>query len=153
MCPKDKTGPHERARRLAENAALLPHPMAESSSGNGLADSTGHPGEPSPSDPVAPDIAPKTTSTRAGGVRMVRHHRGRSTISVGLLTRFPDLEPASFIVLSGAGSGDALTVTLSCELTRVQWESLERALTIVGSNALVDVSFAPTTENLVPLTT
>jgi len=167
MCPTDKTGPRkldirkhdEEQYRMAvrgEQVSKFPEeskPTDEPPSGNGSPDSTGRPGGPSPSDPAAPDIAPLNMSTKAGGVRMVRHHRGRSTISVGLLTRFQDLEPASFIALSGVGSAGVHTVTLSLELTRVQWESLERALTMPGSNVSVAVSFEPTTENLVPLIT
>jgi len=84
------------------------------------------------------------------GVTMVRRHNGQATITVGFLTRFPDVEPATFIVLSeGDGEGEH-TCTLSFNLSRADYKSLERALTMPGRSDSVGVKFVPTTPNLVP---
>jgi len=159
MCPKDKTGPQSSHQTQAlywlahyekigwENP---PPPTEESSSVNGSPDSNGPPGGLSPSDQDAPDTAPSTMNTSEGGVRMVRRHNGRFTISAGLLTHLKGLESGTFIVLSGVGSAGAHTVTLSCELTRAQWHQLERALIMPGGTGTVAVRFEPTTPNLVP---
>jgi len=157
MCPKDKTGP-QKADKISDISGSGPWEQSapqtdEKFSATGSPNSTGHPGEPSPSDPDAPETVSRSTYANGVGVSMVRRHNGRFTISVGLLTCYRDLEPATFIVLKGGALGDALTVTLCCELTRSQWQSLERALTMPGDSGSVVVKFEPTTENLVPPTT
>jgi len=123
-----------------------------------------------PSDPLQLDLEEQSNELSATGskdsdgttgppspsvhdtVRMVRRHTGRATISAGFLTRFPDREPATFIVLRQEPS-DVYTVTVSLQLTQADARSLERALTMPGEAVSVAVRFAPTSPNLVPPTT
>jgi len=86
------------------------------------------------------------------GARVVRHHRGLSTISVhSLLTGAQDV-PGTFLALRREGSAGYM-VTVSCDLTSSQWAGMLMHLGVPGENNSVDVKFAPTTGNLVRPTT
>ncbi len=119
----------------------------------GLTASNGPTGPPSPSGPDAPETAEPTTATVVAGVKMVRHHKGRATISTGFLRLFQESSPATFIASREGPLGDAYMVTLSLELDVGQWAQLLGLLTMPGENVSVVVAFDPTTPNLAPSTT
>jgi len=141
MCP----------RRQQRGGDPLQIDLVDELSESGSAPSNGPPGEPSPSESVAPDTVRRSTFTPPGGARLVRRHNGQATISVGLSLPYPGQGVATFIALSGGHRGDAHIVTLSLELTKTQWQLLERDLTTPGANVSVDVNFVPSTGNLVRL--
>ena len=123
--------------------------------GTGSPDSTGHTGEPSPSDQDAPTDAGDLTHISRVGVTPVRVHKGHTRISVGSLTLHEEI-PGSFSALR-VGPLGAYTVTLSCVLTSSRYgalvAALERPATALGSGVSVALEFEPTTPNLVPPTT
>lgn len=106
-------------------------------SANGCPASSGPTGELSPS---MPDSG-----------RMVRHHKGLSTISVSTLLTTEDA-PGTFSALKRADL-EGYMVTLSCVLTNSQYSALismlETTPTMVGDGVSVGVKFAPMTPNLV----
>jgi len=121
-------------------------------SANGLTDSSGPTGQPSPSESDVPLTASSNTATKAVGVSLVRRHQGHARISTGFLTSCP-ADQAIFIALREDHGEGAVMVTLSLKLDSVQWRQLERALTMPGASGSVDVSFEPTTPNEAPPTT
>jgi len=122
----------------------------------GLNNSDGRIGEPIPSESGAPESAPEDTpaSVDEAGVRMVRHHRGRSDISVSFL-HLTEACQGTFTALKG-GPLEGYTVTLSCALTSTKYADLIRMLETTpstpGKTVSVVVKFEPTTPNLVPST-
>jgi len=112
------------------------------SSESGSTDSTGLIGEPLPLERL--------------GAKMVRAHRGLSTISAGgFLLNVQEL-PGTFTALKRAGE-EGYTVTLSCDLTSSYYAvliaNLERTLSTPGAHVSVAVEFVPSTPNEAPPST
>jgi len=124
---------------VTEHPDQLPLPLGPSV--NGSTASPGPIGEPSPLERL--------------GARLARHHKGLSTISLGISTVQREC-PGTFSALRKGGL-EGYTVTLSCDLTSSQYAdliaTLERNVTLDGGGVTVDVEFEPMTPNLVPPTT
>jgi len=133
MCPHDNDlafGMQDpRNKMIREHTDQLPL-----SSEPGSPNSNGATGEPSPSELLSGTV--------------VRHHKGRTSICTGLLTRTQDL-PGTFTALKREDL-EGYMVTLSCVLTNTQFASMLNALSTPGNTATVDVRFEPMTPNLVP---
>lgn len=121
-------------------------------SGNGSVALSGVTGEPSPSDQDAHDPVCDRMSTKQVGASVVRQHRGLMDISVGSLWLTEEC-PGTFCALKLDGLGGYM-VTLSFGLASSHYAALismlESTPGLNGDVVSVDVSFEPTTPNLVP---
>lgn len=162
MCPKDKPQPQKTPLPLDKLRAQIYRGLPtredsrlETPSGNGLTDSPGPTGPPSPSEPDAENGVDSITSTPPVGATLVRHHSGLSDLSVSFF-HLTQERPGTFIAWK-LDDLDAYTVMLSCDMTSSSYaaliSTLERTRSDGGRPVTVELAFKPTTANLVRRTT